>query len=77
MNERYKISTITDFLKIPFDKIDKCLTEFKEVLELHRDIISVLDDFEFNYFTWIDDEKEEKTVKIHLEQEANCANHDS
>lgn len=74
MSNEYRIETVQDFIKIPFDKIDICIEEFKEGLKYAKELetrtkelTEILggafksDGVEFKGFTWIDDGKTDKT----------------
>lgn len=66
MSNEYPITGLEDFLKVPEDKIDECLADFKNWLSLARQsavITSMLDALSgvpgsttfLHSFTWIDD----------------------
>ncbi|MCK2149497.1 hypothetical protein MYE70_10510 [Marinobacter alexandrii] len=69
MSERYEIKTVSDFTKVPSDKVGECLQDFAEWLALmqqHKQIESLLDkladtDGAFStqkeVFVWVDDGK--------------------
>jgi len=78
---KYKIETLCDFLKVPEDRIDVCLEEFKEHLKIHRGFQNIADlvvgalgnfsPFERELeasFTWIDDGKREKTISLEVKK---------
>ena len=41
MNETYSIKCPLDFLKVPEDRLDLCLIEFRTWLELHRGVRAI------------------------------------
>ena len=66
MKKEYEIKTLSDFLKIPNDRIDDCLAEFKVMIETakeHSDLViinervdkSVVKPAEIGAFTLKDD----------------------
>lgn len=67
MSNEYPIASLEDFLKVPEDKIDECLADFKIWLSLARQsnvVTSVFDALSgmpgwttkfLHSFTWIDD----------------------
>ena len=69
MSERYEIKTVSDFTKVPADKVSECLQDFSEWLSLmsqHKQLESLLDklaetDGAFStqkeVFVWVDDGK--------------------
>lgn len=76
--KEYKIETIQDFLKVPEDRIDDCLVEFKEFLEMLRAMYTVAeisaktlgldcsneDLLRFCAFEWVDDGKRDVEINI-------------
>lgn len=78
MNDKsYKCETVMDFTKVPEDRIDACLEEFKDFIghmrllhNLARDVARIAGakdvDLGKSYFTWIDDGKRERTLKVHV-----------
>ena len=78
MNE-YKIVNVTDFLDVPEDRIDDCLTEFKPFLEYMRPMIALAkmgaeslgqdpeEALKVMAFTWIDDGKTDVTIRVQTE----------
>ncbi|QNY28439.1 hypothetical protein IC763_05920 [Acinetobacter seifertii] len=73
MNEKYKIESLGDFLKIPADRIKDCLAELGEHLFSMRQTI---DNFgveptgdEVKSFTWEDDGKQDLAIKATIGDE--------
>ena len=77
MDKSYKLKTVMDFTKVPEDRIDACLEEFKDFIghmrllhNLARDVARIAGakdvDLGKSYFTWIDDGKRERTLKVHV-----------
>ena len=75
MCKKYQIETVNDFLKIPEDKIDKCLDELKDVLKTTNNLYKlgkIISDYKekepisLNKFIWKDDGKVDKNCKIHI-----------
>lgn len=77
MSKEYKIETVNDFLMLPVDKIDACLSEFATALERTiemkaeaEELARLLGGLVFTNeitmpsFTWIDDGKTDQTYKI-------------
>jgi hypothetical protein len=76
MSKEYRIETVNDFLRLPVDKIDACLSEFATALERTiemkseaEELASLLGGLVFTTeiimpsFTWIDDGKTDQTYK--------------
>lgn len=64
----YEVKTLSDFLKIPPDRLDACLEEFKTALEKAwvlkaRKPMGVL---LFESFKWIDDGKKEANINVEV-----------
>ena len=63
MNKEYKIEHAHDFLQVPEDRLDDCLSEFKHYLE---DIKAFTDSgcemSGIGGFTWIDDGEKKRDV---------------
>jgi len=61
----YKIRTLSDFLKVPGDRLKDCLAEFQTAIEYAKTFkrpdtrLMVMQEF-----TWIDDGKNNKTFEI-------------
>ncbi|MDX9972268.1 MAG: hypothetical protein RBU21_04655 [FCB group bacterium] len=78
MNDKsYKLKTVMDFTKIPEDRIDACLEEFKDCIghmrllrTLASDVARMAGakdvDLGKSYFTWIDDGKRERTLNVRV-----------
>ena len=78
MASEYIIETVNDFLKVPEDKIDLCLSEFKEALNISRLMMEIAAiGYECThgekpqsplammpYFKWIDDGEKNITITI-------------
>lgn len=71
---RYEIERVSDFLKVPQDRIADCLAEFKEFLGLAHEmqdvtkavgeVVGADGSCEIGPFTWIDDGKKTRSVTI-------------
>lgn len=69
MSKRYHIKTVADFLNVPTDKRQECLTDFAHWLSImddHKELEGLLDHLaetkgafstQRNSFTWVDDGK--------------------
>ena len=73
MSKQYEIKTIEDFFKIPDNRIDDCLDEFKEFISIVKPVVSLANTIsdatktqraEIIKFTWIDDGKRNKKIII-------------
>jgi len=70
----YKIEHVRDLLAVPEDRLDACLEELKDYLALAREmqeltkvvgeIVGADGSSTIGAFTWIDDGKHERTVRI-------------
>jgi hypothetical protein len=72
MNERYTIEHVSDFLKVPEDRLDACLSDFKEALScsrLFQATTLLFGEPPLEKFTWIDDGKTDATIDIHFVKE--------
>ena len=73
----YVIATVSDFLKVPEDRQADCLTEFADFLGMARVIVelaSIAGEIvgadaaaQIGPFTWIDDGKKNRTIRIHAQ----------
>ena len=72
---QYTIQTVGDFLKVPEDRLDACLEEFKTFLDQSRAFLAMADAMagilgaEKNQnavrgFIWIDDGEKNVTIRI-------------
>jgi len=71
---QYVISTVGDFLKVPEDRQADCLAEFADFLGMARGIVelsSIAGEIvgtdsatEIGPYTWIDDGKKNRTIRI-------------
>jgi hypothetical protein len=71
----YVIATVGDFLKVPEDRQADCLTEFADFLGVARGIVELASiageivgadaSAQIGPFTWIDDGKNNRTIRIH------------
>jgi hypothetical protein len=72
---QYTIQTVGDFLKVPEDRLDACLEEFKTFLEQSRSFMEIANalagimgaDKSQNAvkgFVWIDDGEKNVTIRI-------------
>ena len=65
MTNKYKIETIEDFLKVPEDRLNDCLEDFKTFIEMIRFMKEVGNGVEMiNHFVWIDDNKKDHNMNI-------------
>ena len=69
MSNEYLIKHISDFLTIPVDRLDDCLSEFKTAVGvaytakiLNAAIGGPDAPFEWPYFNWIDNNKKEAHI---------------
>ena len=72
MSNEYEIKHVADFLKVPEDRLDACLKEFKTFVELSRAHLKVVEAVaeelgingrgEVQAFTWIDDGEGKVTI---------------
>ena len=67
MSNEYLISHVSDFLKVPKEKRSKCLKEFTEYLSLMSAFSAI--GMEFDSFIWVDDDKNNATVRIEVKDE--------
>jgi len=81
MSKEYVIESINDFLKIPDDKFEKCLTEFIPALTAgYRSIKAAkalayaggAKDFDIRMpkFIWTDDDKDGITIRVNFQKVA-------
>lgn len=80
-DNEYRIETVADFLNVPEDRIEDCLKEFADFIELSRamlqaasfmaQIMGIEDKSKIGAYTWIDDGKKEKTVRFQSPSEDN------
>ncbi len=75
----YEIKEVADFLKVPEDRLDDCIDEFKECLKTTREsraTLKTLADIvdqdadvitKFCGFIWVDDGKTKQTIEITTE----------
>lgn len=71
----YQLNTFNDFLKVPADRIEQCLEEFKEaVLVAHaaNELAKAAGDSkgaELTHLVWKDDGKEALTLNVEIRKE--------
>ena len=75
----YVIATVGDFLKVPEDRQADCLAEFADFLGMARDIVELAAiagevvgvdaAAQIGPFTWIDDGKKNRTIRIHAQND--------
>ena len=75
----YVIATVGDFLKVPEDRQADCLKEFADFLGVARGIVelaSIAGEIvgadaaaQIGPFTWIDDGKKNRTIRIHAQND--------
>lgn len=88
-DKQYRIETVNDFMQIPLDRIDACVEEFVEGLKHAKQmsdntemLIGILGSevsakVDFCGFTWIDDDKNEKTYNATVQLSSRVqGNHD-
>ena len=70
MTERYEIETVLDFLKVPADRLDICLCEFRFFLEIARNLQTAFNNIQGSNlgkpFVWLDDGKRKITVNLEV-----------
>lgn len=70
MSQEYRIETVADFGKIPADRLDVFLEEFRGILQTQAEIQSMLAlvgvpvEAVFQTITWIDDGEKNKTLNL-------------
>tara|TARA_R100000808_G_C2153015_1_gene162832 strand:- start:2352 stop:2609 length:258 start_codon:yes stop_codon:yes gene_type:complete len=83
MSKVSKIENVKDFLKIPDDKIDSCLKDFKAYIGIGKELIDmanllgdmlgtdnpVNEEESLNVFEWIDDGKNDVTIVLNPNDE--------
>ena len=76
--KRYEIWTIADFLKVPPDRLDDCLSDFRSYLEVKQPLVDyfeivkavakaegeILDGLSDSPFIWIDDGRPTDRVTV-------------
>ena len=71
----YKIETFQDFLKVPPDKIEKCLSQFSEavIMASHANALALaLGDpkgLEMRGMVWNDDEEDKLTITLQVQHD--------
>jgi hypothetical protein len=70
MADEYLIEKLNDFLKVPENRLDDCLAEFKVCLGLIHAVnkktgVTATD---LTKFQWIDDKKYNITVNVNIQQ---------
>ena len=72
MKNEYEIKEISDFLKVPADRIEDCLSEFKAAIDLTAAAFQIAEVPKGRYkecwprFIWVDDGK--KDIEIRIEE---------
>ena len=80
----YEIKTVQDFLLVPEDRLEACLTEFRDYLEYARDIAELAKlageiigaketQTTVGSFNWTDDGLRKGTIRIETKVEQNDA----
>lgn len=79
MREKYVITTVGDFLNVPEERQADCLAEFGDFLGMARgmaelakiagEVVGVDASAQIGSFTWIDDGKKNRTIRIRLESQ--------
>jgi hypothetical protein len=64
----YHIETVADFLKVPEDRLEYCLSEFLTVLRAFRDFEALIGHELVPAFTWIDDREQHLTVQVNVRE---------
>ena len=77
MSNEYNIKSVNDFLSVPLNRIDDCLSEFKEFLELAHELKAMAATIgeltgsdgssDVTGFVWIDDGKRDKIIRLNTE----------
>jgi hypothetical protein len=60
----YRIATVEDFLKVPEERLECCLSEFRTVLRTFRLFEAVIGRELEPAFTWVDDGENHITVDV-------------
>lgn len=79
---RYEIKTVQDFLTVPVDRLEACLTEFRDYLEYARDIMELAKlagemvgaketKTSVGSFNWCDDGIRKGTINVETRVEQN------
>lgn len=65
----YTISSISDLLEVPPDKLRRCLEEIGNVIEFHRAMTQLLQHElrDFNTIYWTDDDSKQIVMKVNEE----------
>lgn len=69
-NKTYEISKISDFLKIPSDRIEDCMAELAQHLKAVKSSFEMIDidpSHGMSKLVWTDDGKEDLNIKISCE----------
>ncbi len=73
--KEYKISKVQDFFEVPIEKLDACLEEFREYINMAHDLKSrfaaVAENIgakdaqaDIGLFHWIDDARKDVTIEL-------------
>jgi len=76
----YEIKTVQDFLKVPADRMEECLTEFRDFLDLSRETVEACKvvgkllgteppETIVQAFIWSDDGERKGTLRLTVECE--------
>jgi hypothetical protein len=78
----YRIATVQDFLKVPEDRLDECLKEFRDYLDIARSVTELAKaagellgaketETEVGCFNWCDDGIRNGTLRLETKVEQN------
>lgn len=78
----YRIATVQDFLKVPEDRLEECLKEFRDYLDIARSVTELAKvagellgakdtETEVGCFNWCDDGIRKGTVRLETKVEQN------
>ncbi len=84
----YRIATVQDFLKVPEDRLEECLHEFRDYLAIARDVTALAKaagellgaketETEVGCFTWCDDGIRKGTLRLETKVEQNVKSSDA
>lgn len=66
-NKTYEIKSVTDFDKVPMERLANCMVEFSAFVALRRMAGALSDNGKFDdTFRWVDDGKGEVVMRVKL-----------
>jgi hypothetical protein len=79
---KYEIKTVQDFLKVPEDRLEECLKEFRDYLDIARSVSKLVKatgellgakgtEAEVGCFNWCDDGIRKGTLRLETKVEQN------